>query len=1293
MVATSVSLDELLAKKLNAFQKKVIDLSSRNPLVNTNLSLRSAAIVRVVDELPEVLAYYLRQQKTMSFRPLPPIEENNPKDEQNAKFKSYLDALKAEDEEYIDFMADQKGAQVASPEELEEAERKIRDKVRVILKLPPRKSKLSLNLEQHAIDNGVDPSYELPFSKDKDLDKHVDDDIQTLLLPNDLDRRLTNLLTKCRTWEEETGINAFHAAFGFLRWQDTGAKDRLINSPLILQPVKLELRRSARGSKFFVRADGDDYALNFVLYEKLKLELALELPLFGQGDKVEDYFAKVREAISGRDKWEVSRQVVFGVFPSAKMAIYHDLDPAKGFYANNQVINELILGRQRDYAETASPLYDLDQEDIERVVFPLVLSADSSQASAIYDALTGKNMALEGPPGTGKSQSIVNVIASALRKGLKVLFVAEKMAALEVVKSRLEAIGLGNFLLPLQANRSDRAQVIAGIRYRIEMPKPNRPFDATHLHGQFELARSRLKGYLALMDAPFGQSGLTVREVIGRFRATDETLPEAPKALESPDIQDIESLGETRARELLRAASDLEKAASDAHASAPYWQGVTVTDLDAFSAKRAKDLALELSVALSAALGRKAEMASFALDDLKDSEIEMALCFLGQMVPAYPSLEKGIIDSLKTPGDMAYLEDFICKCAQCQGLGRGLGAIMESPGDPGTIERLGQAIKLANDQGFKSLSLEACHQELEAMHQRLEGLRQDLANLGPVVAAWPLAAGYSMKSLGAAREFVSAYDSRVLTLRAQAPPDNVLLGQLQALASKGLSLKGEKDKLAGMFPLRAAPGKIPDPESLASAASELEKTGLLNRLSGGYRRAKALYLSLANTQGFVPARASQELRELAAYLSEKSALEQNPTLGSFFPSLYVGLDSDFSLMLASASYYQQINLRYPGILNQEIKNLLYSADSDLLASIPPLRCQGQENYPALAKAKGELETVYGQALATYEGLARLLGPGQANGQGFAQARPLVTADYQAINQFIASFSAQFPGLASQAPDYPGLGAAKTLFWLGQKYQELNNSLAADEKARSILGAKFQGPETSRESLGGELEAIKLIEGAGPNGQDLYRALNNERFRELPGILGDIQGKLKEAQKAMASLASLTGLDLGPAMEALDDADKPARAAALADDQAGLFAFSALAKAKERAVGLGLGWFVSAYESEGAPMKNLAKILEASIYRAMMLKVRETHNSELLAFTSQELNYQRESLAQSDNALAKWARQDLSSYLFDSARPPMGNSVGLKKDYTETALLLNEIGKKKQYIPVRALVSRAHKSLL
>ena len=152
--------------------------------------------------------------------------------------------------------------------------------------------------------------------------------------------------------------------------------------------------------------------------------------------------------------------------------------------------------------------YEVDQPEIEARVPCLVMDADSSQFSALVDIGEGKNLAIEGPPGTGKSQTIVNAIGAALSEGKKVLFVAEKLAALNVVKARLEAVGLGEFLLPLQAEKSTREQVMESIRTRLDMRDSRAVRDYDEKLDEFRRIRKQLADYIGLMTTEFGESGL-----------------------------------------------------------------------------------------------------------------------------------------------------------------------------------------------------------------------------------------------------------------------------------------------------------------------------------------------------------------------------------------------------------------------------------------------------------------------------------------------------------------------------------------------------------------------------------------------------------------------------------------------------------------------------------------------------------------------------------------------------------------------------------------------------------------
>ena len=150
--------------------------------------------------------------------------------------------------------------------------------------------------------------------------------------------------------------------------------------------------------------------------------------------------------------------------------MYHDLDPNQPDFPKSQIVQSLLGGSNADSASPFADEYEVDHPNIEGKVPCLVMDANSSQFSTLVDIAEGKNLAVEGPPGTGKSQTIVNAIAAALAEGKKILFVAEKLAALNVVKSRLEAVGLGEFLFAAAGGEiATREQVITWVRKHMEM--------------------------------------------------------------------------------------------------------------------------------------------------------------------------------------------------------------------------------------------------------------------------------------------------------------------------------------------------------------------------------------------------------------------------------------------------------------------------------------------------------------------------------------------------------------------------------------------------------------------------------------------------------------------------------------------------------------------------------------------------------------------------------------------------------------------------------------------------------
>src|ERR1700692_1859958 len=208
------ALIELIRRKIEKLRPKLLDLTRRNPLLSAPVSLRSNALVRVVDELPDGLFKKLTEGMTLQFNPLPPLNAD-PRDEQTRAFLDALQNARLTDPTYLEALDRASDGSDASSEALARAERDLKDRLRDLFDLPPRQAGSNPSLAQHARNNGISPSFDLPESSEEHEEgRHEDKLIQTLLLPDVMERRLNGLMTKQRTWEQETGINVLQIAFG-----------------------------------------------------------------------------------------------------------------------------------------------------------------------------------------------------------------------------------------------------------------------------------------------------------------------------------------------------------------------------------------------------------------------------------------------------------------------------------------------------------------------------------------------------------------------------------------------------------------------------------------------------------------------------------------------------------------------------------------------------------------------------------------------------------------------------------------------------------------------------------------------------------------------------------------------------------------------------------------------------------------------------------------------------------------------------------------------------------------------
>ena len=322
-----------------------------------------------------------------------------------------------------------------------------------------------------------------------------------------------------RTAEEEQGVNVLYLALGFLQWKESAASDMVRQAPLILLPV--DLMREKRGSTFSVLGRDDDVTANLPLAKRLAADFGVILPDIDDSEEWTPsvYFEEVRAAVSGQPGWTLDENgMQMGFFSFAKHLMHRDLDPEnwpEGTFSENPLLGGLLTAGFPEGSALFAPGERLDAR-LDPAQIIQVVDADSSQTRVIEEVRAGASLVVQGPPGTGKSQTITNIIAAAAHDGKRVLFVAEKMAALSVVHDRLEKTGLGAICLELHSRLANKKNVLQEIDRTLRARAgESGSGDAQELRG----IRGRLNEICDLLHSPIGQTGDTpygaLSEIIG----------------------------------------------------------------------------------------------------------------------------------------------------------------------------------------------------------------------------------------------------------------------------------------------------------------------------------------------------------------------------------------------------------------------------------------------------------------------------------------------------------------------------------------------------------------------------------------------------------------------------------------------------------------------------------------------------------------------------------------------------------------------------------------------------------
>lgn len=498
-----------------------------------------------------------------------------------------------------------------------------------------------VDLEEDEFSSGIDFA---PYDPSALGEQRTDDWLQTASKPEALDKSLLRLDEQARASIEEQGVNTLFLALAMLHYKESPASDVTLKAPIVLLPVELS-RKSVR-SGYSIRATDDEPMVNPALVELLRQQYGITLPslpdsqTISEDHNLQDLLSTVRESIVGKEGWSIKTDIYLGLFSFQKLVMYKDLEANTESLKKHRLIRQLIT-------RTGMPLSGLPKEirdmDLDTEYPPeaggQVVDADSSQLRAIVAAGRNLDLVIEGPPGTGKSQTITNLIAQALSANKTVLFVAEKMAALSVVHQRLVEAGLGDFCLEIHSTKTNKRMIMQELGATLNKSLSS-VVASRAARQRLPVVRGELTRYVQALHDPFGTLHLSPYTGFGEL----ETVRQAtPVEYSGP----VTSVSRQQLDDALRALADLTAAAAvigvpDRH---PWRDGTrkfySPADIEkiALTATRLQASLLDLKT--------KAELASteFSVGAIVSFEAADSMSRYGEVVHRSPGVAAEILQS------------------------------------------------------------------------------------------------------------------------------------------------------------------------------------------------------------------------------------------------------------------------------------------------------------------------------------------------------------------------------------------------------------------------------------------------------------------------------------------------------------------------------------------------------------------------------------------------------------------------------------------------------------------------
>ena len=1277
-IGSDAALDDLLLQRLEGLRNNLLDLSNRNRLLSFRHSERARTHIRIIDELPDVLFRRLGEGRRLMFKSLPE-PESEPPEERAAPFLRELEAARATHEGYARAMAllhdDELNSRKAA-----EIERALRDDVREVLGLPPWTDERLIPREDFARQNDLKPDYELPWPKDggEEAEKHDDGELQTLLFPAEMDRKLSGIVDQARTMLQEAGVNTLYAAFGFLEYYEVGSGERKHLAPLLLMPVQIDRRMSRPWRRYSLFGDGAELEINETLAIRLRNDFGYQLPPFSEEETPESYLRKVSRHISSQARWKVRRFVTVGHFGFSKLPMYNDLSTVMWRETRelekHRLVRQLLLGAEEtDDAVFVAEDYDIDTPEIDGKQLTLIADADASQHSAIVDAVDGRDLVIQGPPGTGKSQTITNMIASLLGQGKSVLFVAEKLAALNVVHARLKQAQLADFCLQVHSNKVPKTSVLNALKRRIDLQNSIEAPEAFAAQiEELHTCRDRLNAYAEHMNTPVGELAMPVQKVLWAERRTRFDSGAGADAIGDLYLEDAAGrspLDCTQANDAVREMFVRRERIVADHGSldAHPWAWVVWCESGPFAEEDFRNKAAVWLAAL-AALGeaRDAMVSDYGCARIRDLDelAKLATC-LSELPEGPPQPIPALVKVIWEEDLRAAAQNVLDSLASLSSDGAHV-SLFEPPGRIPTErswKRLGEVVHAACDTVFQEAPDAANIAEAETFAAELRDVASLVERTVRIVHAVQEMGGQPVSS--AHGEIVKAM--KALKLAAALPQDSLVVrseelrkADAELALKEGMetaaSLSQNRDLLEKVFVLRP----LPDIYDVSIHARALRGAGVFSIFDSEVKQAKEFFRSIANTSKRVSTGDMGTLfARLEGYLDARRTFENDMRLNALCGNWFKGEGTEFSRFLDLIEWQREVTKVFPQ--GDPYREMLLGGSYDLLSELRAAAGSldletAMDEVGGLAEEVDSIEEEVSHAFAKVNAIDRAC-------IELEDAGVSVTANLKAVLE-LCEHLRQLDDLriAARSADETSQQAGLSLGNLREALLFLADVEAMElpGEIRNRLAVRCREMEIARMREHGR-DISRLLAEAGQIYSSLYVDGDNQLIEHPPissvgRDLDELTEKLERGMKAPGALA-----------EWID-----------------------YIHSRKRASAGGLGDFLSRLEGADVSVDEATATHEWFVHRSL---AREAYKlipdlSQASGVTIAQLRRKFQNL---DRDILGLQQRKLAADLCRRA-VAQGNAAGKKSTYSELSLIRHEISKKRRHVPLRDLFGRANEAV-